>query len=155
MEQPPQGKANPERLQVLPSASAQGKPGEDEPEQQEDGDVHAMLSRIALENQAIKAQLSQLTELVHQLLPQPDQASAQPGEEQAASAPWESPQPATTVSQTVGLPSPTWVQPDIPEGAPGPHTASALHACQAAASTALQQPSSEGCGPGNRGQQHT
>ena len=98
---------------------AQGKLGEDEPEQQEDRDVHARLSCITLENQAIKAQLSQLTELVCQLLLQPGQASAWPGEEQAASTPQEPAQPATTSSQMVGLPSPTWVQPEVPEGAPG------------------------------------
>ena len=60
---------------------AQGKLGEDELEQQEVGDVNARLSHITLENQAIKAQLSQLMELVHQLLPQPSQASAQSGKD--------------------------------------------------------------------------
>ena len=64
----------------------QGEPGEDEQEHQEEGDVHARLSCITLENQAIKAQLSQLTELVHQLLPQPSHTSVQSGEAQAASA---------------------------------------------------------------------
>ena len=98
----------------------QGNPGEDEPEQQEDGDVHARLSCMALENQAIKAQLSQLMELVCQLLPQPGQAPTQPGEEQAASTPPGPSQPASTSSQMVGLPSPTWAQSDVPEGAPGP-----------------------------------
>ena len=87
---------------------AQGNPGEDEPEQQEDGDVH------------IKAQLSQLMELVHQLLPQPGQAPTQPGEEQAAGTPPGPLQPASTSSQMVGLPSPTWAQSNVPEGAPGP-----------------------------------
>ena len=115
----PRGKQIPKDCKFC-CQQVQGEPGDDEPEQHEDGDVHARLSHIALENQAIKAQLSQLMELVHQLLPQPGQASAQPGEEQAVSTPQEPPQPATTVSQSVGLPSPTWVQPDIPEGAPGP-----------------------------------
>ena len=98
---------------------AQGDPGEDEPEQQEDGDIHARLSCMALENQAIKAQLSQLTELACQLLPQPGQAPTQSGEEQAASTPPGPLQPAITASQTVGLPLPTWAQSDVPE-APGP-----------------------------------
>ena len=91
-------------------------------EQQDNGDIHSRLSCIALENQAIKVQLSQLTELVHQLLPQSGQPPAQPKEDQAASTPAvpESLQPATTSSQAVGLPSPTWVQPEEPEGAPGP-----------------------------------
>ena len=62
----------------------------------------------------------QLMELVHQLLPQPGQAPTQPGEEQAASTPpWPS-QSASTSSQMVGLPLPTWAQSDAPEGAPGP-----------------------------------
>ena len=75
---------------------------------------------MALENQAIKAQLSQLTELVCQLLPQPGQAPTQPGEAQAASTPPGPLQPVTTSSQAVGLPSPTWAQSDVPEGPPGP-----------------------------------
>ena len=66
---------------------AQGNPVDDELEQQDNGDVHARLSGITIENQVIKAQLSQLMELVHQLLPQPGQASAQPREDQAASTP--------------------------------------------------------------------
>ena len=99
---------------------AQGEPGEDEQEHQEDGDVHARLSCITLENQAIKVQLSQLTELVRQLLPHPSQAPVQAGEAQAASTAQQTAQPTTTSSQTAGLPSPTWAQPEIPEAAPGP-----------------------------------
>ena len=99
---------------------ALGKPGEDEPDQQEDGDIQARLSHITLENQAIKAQLSQLTELVHQLLPQPPQATAQSGEGHAASMPQEPSQSVTMSSQTAGLPSPMWMQPEATEEAPGP-----------------------------------
>ena len=110
---------------------AQGEPGEDEQEHQEDGDVHARLSRITLENQAIKAQLSQLTELVHQLLPHPSQVPVQAGEAQAASTAQQTAQPATTSSQTAGLPLPTWAQPEIPEAAPGPlHLLPLSHAGQ-------------------------
>ena len=59
-------------------------------------------------------------ELVCKLLPQSGQASAQPGEEQAANTSQELSQPVSTVNQAVGLPSPTWVQSQAPEGAPGP-----------------------------------
>ena len=100
---------------------AQGEPGEDEQEHQEDRDVHARLSRITLENQAIKAQLSQLTELVHQLLPQPSQVPVQAGEAQAAGTTQQTAQPTPTSSQRAGLPSLTWAQPEIPEVAPGHH----------------------------------
>ena len=99
---------------------AQGEPGEDEQEHQEDGDVHARLSRITLENQAIKTQLSQLTELVRQLLPHSSQAPMQAGEAQTASTAQQTAQPTTIPTQAASLPSPTWAQPDIPEAAPGP-----------------------------------
>ena len=109
----------------------QGEPGEDEQEHQEEGDVHARLSRITLENQAIKAQLSQLTELVHQLLPQPSPVSMQSGEAQAASAVQQTAQPVTTSCQTAGLPLPTWVQAEIPDVVPGPlHPLPLSHARQ-------------------------
>ena len=98
----------------------QGEPGEDEQEHREEGDVHARLSRITLENQAIKAQLSQLTELVRQLLPQPSHMSVQSGEAQAASTVQQTAQPITMSCQTAGLPSPTWVQAEVPEAAPEP-----------------------------------
>ena len=96
---------------------AQGNLVDNELEQQDDGDVHAKLSHITIENQAIKAQLSQLMELVHQLLPQPGQASAQPREDQAASTPVAPvpAQPTTTASQTESLPPPTWAHPEDPE----------------------------------------
>ena len=99
---------------------AQGEPGKDKPEPQEDGDVQARLSRITLENKEIKAQLSQLMELVHQLLPQPSQASTQSGEGQAASPAQETAQPVTMPCQTTGLPSPMWIQLGAPERALGP-----------------------------------
>ena len=41
----------------------------DDLEQSDDGDVHTRLTCKMQENQAVKAQLSQLTELVWQLLP--------------------------------------------------------------------------------------
>ena len=61
----------------------------------EDGHIHYRLARITQENHAIKAQLSQLTELVWQLLPQPAQAAPQsadagnmpPAEDQAVGTP--------------------------------------------------------------------
>ena len=115
----PKGKHMPKDCKFC-HQQAQGDLGEDEPEQQEDGDIHTRLSHMALENQAIKAQLSQLTELVSQLLPQPGQAPTQPGEEQAASTPTGLPQSLSTSSQMVGLPLPTWMQSDVPEGPPGP-----------------------------------
>ena len=86
----------------------QGEPGEDEQEHQEDGDVHSRLLRITLENQAIKAQLSQLTELVCQLLPHSSHVPVQAGEAQAASTAQQTAQPTTTSSQTAGLPLLTW-----------------------------------------------
>ena len=98
----------------------QGEPGGDEQEHQEGGDVHARLSRITLENQAIKVQLLQLMELVHQLLPQPSHASVQSGETQAASTVQQTAQPITMSCQTAGLPSLTWVHSEIPDVVPGP-----------------------------------
>ena len=119
MEWPPQGKHTPKDCKFC-RRQAQGEPGEDEQEHQEDGDVHTRLSHITLENQAIKVQLSQLTELVHQLLPHSSQAPVQAGEAQAASTAQQTAQPTTTSSQPAGLPLPTWAQPEIPEAAPGP-----------------------------------
>ena len=98
----------------------QGEWGEDKQEHQEEEDIHARLSRITLENQAIKVQLSQLMELVHQLLPQPSHASVQSGEAQAAIAVQQIAQPVTMSCQTAGLPLPTWVQAEIPDVVPGP-----------------------------------
>ena len=113
------------------SCQVQGEPGEDEQEHQEEGDIHARLSRITLENQAIKAQLSQLTELVHQLLPQPSHTSVQSGEAQAASTVQQTMQPVTTSCQTAGLPSPTWVQAKTPEAVTEPlHPLPLSHARQ-------------------------
>ena len=54
--------------QVLLAAGS-GVTATDDLEPVEDGDVHSRLTSITQENQVIKAQLSQLTELVWQLLP--------------------------------------------------------------------------------------
>ena len=50
---------------------ASGDTATDDLDPAEDGDVHSRLVPITQENQVIKVQLSQLTELVQQLLPQP------------------------------------------------------------------------------------
>ena len=60
------------------------------------------------ENQAIKVQLSQLTELVCQLLPQPGQASPQPSGDQGTSASLEAVQMASTSGVTTSLPPLFW-----------------------------------------------
>ena len=70
------------------------------------------------ENQAIKAQLSQLTKLVHQL-PQPGQASPQPVGDQGASASLETMQTASTSSVAVSLPPPSWPWSEDWEDTPG------------------------------------
>ena len=74
------------------------------------------------ENQAIKVQLSQLTELVWQLLPQPSQAPPQPAGDQgaSASASLEAAQTASTSSAAVSLPPPSWPWTKDWEGKPGP-----------------------------------
>ena len=59
---------------------ALGDTATDDLEPAEDGDVHSRLACIMQENQVIKAQLSQLTELVWQLFPQPGQVTPQPAE---------------------------------------------------------------------------
>ena len=78
----------------------------DDLEPAEDGDVHSSLTCIMQENQVIKAQLSQLTELVWQLLPQPGQATPQPAD--AGNTPVVPPpieeQAAGTSRANVGLP---------------------------------------------------
>ena len=126
----PRGKHIPKDCKFC-HCQVQGELGEDKQEHQEEGDVHARLSCITLENQAIKAQLLQLTELVHQLLPQPSHASMQSGEAQAASAVQQTAQPVTMSCQTAGLPSPTWVQAEIPDAVPGPlHPLPLSHARQ-------------------------
>ena len=117
----PQGEAYPKRLQVLPSAST-GQPGRRQAR---------TAGRWGRPCQAVSYGLG---ESGHQgsTVPahgagapaapsaRPGQAPTQPGEEQAASTPLGPSQPASTSSQMVGLPSPTWVQSDVPEGAPGP-----------------------------------
>ena len=83
----------------------------DDLEPVEDGDVHSRLAHITQENQVIKAQLSQLMELVQQLLLQPGQATPQPvgaGSTQAQSPPAED-QAASTSGAEVSLPSPLWL----------------------------------------------
>ena len=49
--------------------------GTDNLDPAEEEDIHSRLTQTTQENQVIKAQLSQLTELVQQLLPQPGQAA--------------------------------------------------------------------------------
>ena len=130
VEQPPRGKHIPKDCKFC-HCQVQGELGEDEQEHQEEGDIHARLSCITLENQAIKVQLSQLTELVCQLLPQPSPVSMQSGEAWAASTVQQTAQPITTSCQTAGLPSPTWVQAEIPDVVPGPlHPLPLSHAGQ-------------------------
>ena len=53
----------------------------------EDGDIHSRLTRTTQENQVIKVQLSQLTELVQQLLPQPGQATPQSADAASSTSP--------------------------------------------------------------------
>ena len=79
----------------------------------EDGDVHSRLACITQENHAIKAQLSQLTELVCQLLPQPAQAapqSADSGNMPPASSPGED-QAVGTPGASLGPLPPLWLHP--------------------------------------------
>ena len=100
---------------------APGDPVADNLEQAEDGDVHTQLTRITQENQVIKAQLSQLTELVWQLLPQPTQAPPQLAgdKESSAPAPPEVTQAAGTSGTAVSLPSPSWPWTEDLERTPG------------------------------------
>ena len=74
------------------------------------GDVHTRLTHIMQENQAIKVQLSQLTKLVHQLLPQPGQASPQPVGDQGALVPasLETAQTASTSNTAVSFSPQSW-----------------------------------------------
>ena len=85
----------------------------------EDGDVHSRLAQITQENQAIKAQLSQLTELVWQLLPQPGQFTLQPARAGniLAPAPPGVDQAASTSGVEASLPPPSW--PHSGDSAPG------------------------------------
>ena len=98
---------------------ALGDTATDDLEPAEDRDVHSRLAHIMQENQVIKAQLSQLMELVWQLLPQPGQATPQPAEAGSSPAP---PPPADeqavgTSGANVGLPPPLWLHTGEP--APG------------------------------------
>ena len=79
----------------------------------EDGDIHSRLTHITQENQVIKVQLSQLTELVWQLLPQPGQAaphSADADNMPPVPSPVEE-QAAGTSGASHGLPPPSWLHP--------------------------------------------
>ena len=124
----------------------QGELGEDKQEHQEEGDIHGRLSCITLENKAIKAQLSQLMELVHQLLPQPSHTSVQSREAQAASSVQQTAQPVTTSCQTAGLPLPdlgAGQDTRSSTGAPAPPTAISR---QATTTAAPGQPFCKGSG---------
>ena len=103
----PQGKHIPKDCKFR-QQQALGDSAADDPKQPDGGDIHTRLTRIMQENQAIKVQLSQLTELVHQLLPQPGQASPQPAGDQGASASLETAQMANTSCTAVSLPPPSW-----------------------------------------------
>ena len=98
---------------------APGDSAADDLEQPDNGDIHTRLNCIMQQNQAIKAQLSQLTELVCQLLPQPGQASPQPVGDQGASASQETMQRASISSTAVSLPPPSWPGSEDWESTPG------------------------------------
>ena len=102
---------------------APGDTTTDNLEPMKDEDVHSRPTHITQENQVIKAQLSQLTELVWQLLPQPGQATLQPvgpGNSQALSLPAVN-QAASTTRAEVSLPPPSWVHTRDPGVSPGDH----------------------------------
>ena len=150
----PRGKQIPKDCKFC-RRSVQGEPGEDEPEPQEDGDIHARLSRITLENKEIKAQLSQLMELVHQLLPKPSQVSAQSGERQAAS-PAQETAPASDHALPDNRPSIAYL--DTAGGTrKGTRalTAPRLSACRATTDASPKQSFNKGYRPGSQGQQCT
>ena len=91
----------------------------------EDEAIYSRLTCITQENQVIKVQLSQLTELVWQLLPQPGQAtpqSADAGNMPLVPSPAKE-QAAGTSRASLGLPPPSWLHPrDIASGvSPGGH----------------------------------
>ena len=89
---------------------APGDTTTDDLEPAEDGNVYSRLAHITQENQVIKAQLSQLTELVWQLLPQPGQATPQPvgaGSNQVLSPPAVD-LTASSPRAEVSLPPPSW-----------------------------------------------
>ena len=130
----------------------------DDLESVEDGDVHSRLAHITQENQMIKAQLSQLMELVQQLLPQQGQATQQPagvGSTKVLSPPAED-QATSTSGAEVGLPPPLLSShigqhSVLPHGNPLPAVpvALALPARQVATTDAqLQQPWPSPASPG-------
>ena len=103
----------------------------DDLEPVEDGDVHSRLACIMQKNQVIKAQLSQLTEQVWQLLPKPGQATPQlavAGSTQALPTPVDE-QAAGTSGAEVGLHPQSLLHTGDP--APGFHWGANSHCCPA------------------------
>ena len=101
---------------------APGDTAPDELDTVEDSNIQARLMCITQENHAIKAQLSQLTELVWQLLPQHPHAAQTTQQLVDASNPSLGLPPAEdqsldTLGTTLSLPPPSWSQPK--EAAPG------------------------------------
>ena len=108
----PQGKHIPKDCKFC-QQQASGDTATDDLDPAEDGDIHSRLACITQENHAIKAQLSEVTELVWQLLPQPAQATPQStdaGSMPPASSPVED-QAAGTPGASLGLPPPSWSHP--------------------------------------------
>ena len=107
--QSPMGQAYSQGLQVLLAAGSGGH-SHRRPGTSRGWECPLQACPITQENQAIKAQLSQLTELVWQLLPQPGQATPQPagaGNTQVLSLPVVD-QAASTSGVEVSLPPPLW-----------------------------------------------
>ena len=110
---------------------ASGDTATDDLDPAEEGDIHSRLMHITQENHAIKAQLSQLTELVWQLLLQPVQAAPQlteAGNMPSASSPVEG-QAVGTCRASDGLAPPSWLHPrdTASEVSPRGHWAMPLH----------------------------
>ena len=94
---------------------APGDTAPDELDSAEDSDIQSRLMHITQENHAIKAQLSQLTELVQQLLPHQHQATqtiSQPGSASNPSLvlPSAGDQSTVTSGAALSLPPPSWSQ---------------------------------------------
>ena len=124
-----QGQAHHQGMQVPPSTGS-GDTAPDDLDPAEDSDIQTRLPCITQENHAIKAQLSQLTELVQQLLLQAVQAVPQPANVSNSppvllSAEVQSP---GTSRATLSLPPPSWSQPReaTPREALGNHWAALL-----------------------------
>ena len=89
---------------------ASGDTATDDLDLVEDGDIQSRLACITQENHAINVQLSQLTELVHQLLSQAAQATPQPANisnQPPVLPPAEGQSPGTS-GTTLSLPPPSW-----------------------------------------------